>query len=115
MKLLSIIAVGLYLMAFLFVVYAVASSARPDRLKRRAFEFGAYFVAIAILTAGNTPTAAVTLLPGVELESRVMFLAILRTLIVAIMFVRLGVIMLRHYGQRQALKKYIATLEGGRG
>lgn len=113
MKYLSVIAVGVYLMAFLFVVYAVASSARPDRHKQRAVEFGTYFVLTALLTAGNTPPASL-ILSGIELQPFAALLAILRTLIVSIMLVRLGVIALRDYGRREAMKKHIAKLEGGK-
>lgn len=115
MKWLSIISVGLYMMTFVFVVYAVASSSRPDKLRKRALEFGGYFVAVVLLTVGNVPSAMITFHPRLELTPTVAMLAILRTLIVAFMFIRLGVILLAGYGQRQALKKYIAELEAERG
>lgn len=111
MKALSIISVGLYLMTFVFLVIAVAGSSRPDKLRRRGAEFGAYFAGIVLLTLGNVPAATVALVDGVQLDTMTAVFSSVRTLIIAVMFVRLGKILLSGYAQREALKKHIAQLE----
>ena len=112
MKLLSIISVGVYMMAFVFMTVAVASSSRPDKMRRRALEFGLYFAVIVALTIGNVPGAMITTRPGVQLDDHVAVLTNVRTWVVTVVYLRLGVILLKGYGQREALKKHIAALEG---
>lgn len=99
---------AVYICAFIFVIYAVSQSSRPKKAMRRTFEFVFYTGFIMTLTAFGIAGAG----PREELLNApllVLALSLLKTLVSSLALVRLGVIMLKLYGQVEALRKYVAA------
>lgn len=106
---LNIAALALFMAAFLFLVFAVASSSRPAKVKSRAVEFGAYFLVSALLTVVNVPAASTVL--AEHGQDAVTGLSAVKTIVQAAVLLRVGVLCLMWYGQRIALEKHCSNLE----
>lgn len=109
MRILNITVAVISLLSLFFLVYATAYSSKPQRFKQRALEFGLYFLATITLAAMNIPPAsAVALTPPSEIQS---YLPALRSMISSVALIRIGALMLYHYGQRIGLQKRVSELE----
>lgn len=110
---LNVFALAVSVCAVLFLTYAVALSSRPKFAIRRGIEFGVYTFALALMTLLNVPAASGVVGPEATQDPTIW--TALKTLIFAIIPVRVGLLALRWYGVRIALEKHVKQLKAQKG